>query len=452
MLSLRPYQTQVLDELKHLSSIGLFLGTGTGKTITSLTRFKSNPTDHLLVICPHNVLTQWEAVINEHFSELTVLKFKKSCSAAQKDEDIKRSHNKVIIVNFEILAKLKSLKSKLNDNWTIIVDESHRIKSVGTSRSPVKATIAALELAKKVTYKIIMTATPTQGKYGGYIDYYSQLQFLGYINMSIEQFKYKYVVEKDQAIRGLPYPIKVIAGYNNTDDLDDKLKMCARYYKSKFGDFEPEHTKINITRAKKYARTERERVYNDILMTNISRKRIGLKTMCTGTITGMNEFNERFIYEDNTNKIDWLREFLKDTNETVAIYYQYNVELASLEKLLKKLGKSYIKINGKTKDKYSEINTKEYDVMLGQFQAASESLDGLQHKCHIMVMFSMPESSLLYKQSLGRINRDGQEQVPMYYYLVMQKTIDADIYDMIEKKIEFSEETLNKLLIKEATK
>ena len=108
-------------------------------------------------------------------------------------------------------------------------------------------------------------------------------------------------------------------------------------------------------------------------------------------------------------------------------------------------------INGATKDAYREINNKDYDVMLGQFQSASQSLDGLQKKCHIMIMFSMPESSLLYKQSLGRINRDGQEKVPMYYYLIMEKTIDVDIAEMIKNKIEFSEETLERIVIKDET-
>jgi SNF2 family DNA or RNA helicase len=60
----------------------------------------------------------------------------------------------------------------------------------------------------------------------------------------------------------------------------------------------------------------------------------------------------------------------------------------------------------------------------------------------------MPESSLDYRQTIGRIDRIGQEQVPMYYYLVMDGTLDSAIYDMIEKKVEYSEEILNKLVIK----
>ena len=32
---------------------------------------------------------------------------------------------------------------------------------------------------------------------------------------------------------------------------------------------------------------------------------------------------------------------------------------------------------------------KEYDVVIGQYQAFSESLDGLQYKCHLMVFYGI---------------------------------------------------------------
>ena len=51
---------------------------------------------------------------------------------------------------------------------------------------------------------------------------------------------------------------------------------------------------------------------------------------------GKDYYGVNYTYEDNDIKINWLREFLQDTNETVAIYYQYNVELASLEKINEK--------------------------------------------------------------------------------------------------------------------
>jgi len=447
---LRPYQKEIINKSKHLPALGLFMGTGTGKTITSLERFKLNPTPKLLVICPKSVTTQWVGVINTHYPEYKVMEFPKSAkNSEQKNRFILEQADAfdVVVVNFEILYKLDALFNVVNESWTIIIDESHRIKAYGNKRSPVKQTRTALRLSYSTPYKMILTATPTQANYGGFIDFYTQLHFLGYLDMSYSDFKKQFVVEEDKMIRGRPYPIKVIAGYKNTQELERMLSLTCFYYSPKLGDFPPEHIKVNIDKAKSYARTTREMVYKDILLDNSARKRIGLKTLTGGRIIGMNEFGERFHFDDNTKKIDWLKEFLEDTDETVTIFYQYNVEKDLILELLHSIGKSYVLINGDTEDKYSEINNKTYDVAVGQYQAMSESLDGLQHKSHIMVMYSLPESSLTYKQALGRIDRIGQTKVPMYYYLVMEKTIDESIYDLIEQKIEFSEETLDKLKI-----
>lgn len=456
-IELRFYQKQILNELKNVASIGLFMGTGTGKTLTSIHRYFENPTKNLLVICPHNVLSQWEDVLTSNFpKQFNVLQFKKSWSAKKKDEAILNESGKynTIIVNFEILHKMTNLFVILDENWTIIIDESHRIKDAEIKKykdgkQMTKTTEMALNLGDRTPWKIILTATPTQGQYGGYVDFFAQLKFLGYIDMSLREFKNRYALIEDKHIWGRPYPIKTIVGYKNTDEIDRILKLSCRYYESKFGDFEPQHNYINLEKCKTYNKTKYDKVYKDIILSNSARKRVGLKTLTTGTIMGMDFYKNPYTYEDNSIKLDWISEFLQDTKETVAIYYQYNVELNSLEKLMKKLGKKYIVVNGSTKDPYKEINKKDYDVMLGQFQSASQSLDGLQHKCHIMIMFSMPESSLLYKQSIGRIDRDGQTKVPMYYYLMMEKTIDVEIAEMIKNKIEFSEETLERLVIKD---
>lgn len=445
---LRPYQNRILEELSHLPSIALFMGTGTGKTLTSLFRWRQNPTPNLLIICPKKVITQWEDVINQFDPTISVLQFKGNDSSSIKNTKIQSNDSQVIIVNFEIIHKLPSLIALINSKWTIIIDESHKIKELGNKKSPVKVTKAVLLLGNLTSYKIILTATPTQKSYGGYIDYYTQLKFLGKMPISITDFKNKYCIEKDLYLPGRPYPIKEITGYRNKEKLDSILNDVARRYVATIGEFDPQHTKVKIDRTTSYAKVSRERVYKDIILDNVSRRRVGLKTLTGGVITGYNEFREPFRFEDNTNKIDWLEEFLSNTDEVVAIYYQYNVELSTLEQLMNKLGKTYVIINGNTKDKYETLKT-EYDVLLGQYQAAAESLDGLQHKSHIAVFYSMPESSLLYKQALGRIDRIGQTQVPMYYYLVMEKTIDETIYDMIEQKIEFSEQVLDKLLLEE---
>ena len=450
-VKLRDYQKKILDDLKYVPAIGLFMGTGTGKTLTSLARFEQNPTKNLLVICPQKIITQWWEVLENH-TDLKPLKYNLKDSVEHKNNIISdylsddSNPHKCIVVNFEIISKL-DLDWAINEDWTIIIDESQKIKNIGSIRNPVKATRKCLELGELTPYKIILSATPTEKENGGYIDLYSQLRFLGYIDYSESYFKSNFCIIDKIQIPGMPFPISKIVGYklkNINNELKPILNATCRYYVPKYGDYEPQKIKINIPRASNYSKLLRERCYGDIIFDNVSAMRIGKKSLIGGIVTGTNEFGDRFNYDDNNEKADWLEEFLSNTDEVVSVLYCYNVEKEKILKVCKKLKKKYIVINGEVNDKPAELK-KDFDVVIGQYQAFSESLDGLQYKCHLMVFYSMPDSSLMYKQSLGRIDRIGQKEVPIYYHLIMNSTIDETIYTMLKNKIEFSEKELNEL-------
>ena len=452
-VKLRDYQKKILDDLKYVPAIGLFMGTGTGKTLTSLARFEQNPTKNLLVICPQKIITQWWEVLENH-TDLKPLKYNLKDSVEHKNNIISdylsddSNPHKCIVVNFEIISKL-DLDWAINKDWTIIIDESQKIKNIGSIRNPVKATRKCLELGELTPYKIILTATPTEKENGGYIDLYSQLRFLGYIDYSESYFKSNFCIIDKIQIPGMPFPISKIVGYklkNINNELKPILNATCRYYVPKYGDYEPQKIKINIPRASNYSKLLRERCYGDIVFDNVSAMRIGKKSLIGGIVTGTNEFGDRFNYDDNNEKADWLEEFLSNTDEVVSVLYCYNVEKEKILKVCKKLKKKYIVINGEVNDKPAELK-KDFDVVIGQYQAFSESLDGLQYKCHLMVFYSMPDSSLMYKQSLGRIDRIGQKEVPIYYHLIMNSTIDETIYTMLINKIEFSEKELNALSV-----
>ena len=448
--TLRDYQEKILQELKHIPAPYFLMGTGTGKTIVSLARYERDGGGKLIVICPKKIIGQWQDNISFEFPDLRILKFKSSANSDTIDKALLSSSTyDVVVLNYEMLHKLKSFNRVVNDKWTIILDEGHRIRNYGGIRTRVKVTEAVLKLGEKTTKKMILTATPTQSNYGGYIDYFSQLKFLGYEDRSYQEFYNRYTITKSINFGNSPYPVKTIVDYKNTDEIDDLLKKVARRYVPKLGDFEPQHTKVALDQVPSYKKVLREEAYGEIMITNTSRKRVSLKTLTSGTIYGQDMEGSHHQYLDNTSKMDWLEDFLSDTNEVVTIFYQYNVELEALKSLLAKLKKKYIVINGKTKDAVKEVKRTDYDVIIGQFQAMSESIDGIQHKSHIIVFLTMPESSLTYKQAIGRIDRIGQKKVPMYYYLVMKGTLDDKIYNLIEQKLDFSEKILDQLVMEE---
>ncbi len=217
-ITLRDYQEQILNELRFVPSIGLFMKTGSGKTITSLARVEQNGTKNLLVICPQKIITQWWEVLEEH-TDFKILNYNLRITAKVKNELIEYfiSNNiaskKCIVINYEILDKVKSIDRFINEDWTIIVDESHKIKNMGTTRKPVIATKRCLELGERTPYKIILTATPTEKENGGYIDLYSQLRFLGYIDYTESYFKNNFCYISKLQLPGMPFPIPKIVGY-----------------------------------------------------------------------------------------------------------------------------------------------------------------------------------------------------------------------------------------------
>ena len=82
-VELRSYQKQILDELKYVPSIGLFMGTGSGKTLTGLARAEQNKTKNLLVICPQKIISQWWEVLEKN-TTYKPLKYKLNLAATKK--------------------------------------------------------------------------------------------------------------------------------------------------------------------------------------------------------------------------------------------------------------------------------------------------------------------------------------------------------------------------------
>ena len=136
-VKLRWYQQQILDELSCVPAIGLFMKTGSGKTITSLARVDQNPTEHLLIICPQKIVSQWWEVLEKH-TDFAVCRYNINWSAKKKDDFINDFllkdyvKNKCVVVNFDIIQKMECLDWAVDEDWTIIVDESHKFKNMCT--------------------------------------------------------------------------------------------------------------------------------------------------------------------------------------------------------------------------------------------------------------------------------------------------------------------------------
>lgn len=415
-MELFDYQKKIYNLIKDKQSIGLFMEAGTGKTILSQYWWENNSTKKLLIICLASKINEWEQDCYNYFGD------KYSICTLNKGYKVNKNlildNYDIFIISFQSLLLLKNdIIKTINNDYTIIIDESQYIKNHKSQTSKL-----CHKLGTKVKYKTILTGTP-QNK--GYIDYFSQLKFLGVFSTL------KYFQEQFCNMGTVRYGGNIsfldIIGYKNTDKLDEIINENAIYFKrTREIDEIPEQKYINFERNKYYPKFIKDRVYKDIACTTPAVLRLRARQLCGGSINQ---------YRFDTNKTKWIEEFIENTFAKIVIFYNFNEECEILKEIIKKLNKPLSIYNGTEKD---TNNFENYDnsILLVNYKSGGTGINWLKI-AYICVFWSPPESYLEFEQARKRIDRIGQNNKPMFYCLRTIGTIEQDIYESIENKEDF---------------
>ncbi len=175
---LKWYQMRNLKKVTSFNCAADFSVPGSGKTSVGLAfHFVKNVSANgkLLVFCPKNALGAWDDEYKEIFEtdESPFVRLKARESELQK---LFRKENKFYIANYEyvrnnsLLLRLISEEMLKNPNYTVILDESHRIKDKSGATSQI-----AYHIAPLVKNKLILSGTPMPNKIG---DLEPQFNFL----------------------------------------------------------------------------------------------------------------------------------------------------------------------------------------------------------------------------------------------------------------------------------
>ena len=301
------------------------------------------------------------------------------------------------------------------------------------------------QLSVLTPYKCILTATPMGN---GYIDLYNQLYFLGLLDISLTLFKEKYCNEQLVYFPGMK-PFKKIVGYKNTEYLDLLINKYTRYYERKIEDnLVPEEIVIPFELDKHYNKIAKTRVYEDISLDKVSSKRIGLKSLCSGTLMGNALVDEsgnlKRLYQLNDYKRKWVKEFLENFNERVVIFYMYDHQREQLYDMITKIKRPCARYCAefKEEDLFKENNNA---VVLVQYKSGSTGIDWLKQS-YVAIFYSLPDSYIEFIQSKGRLNRHGQTKKPLYYLLITQGKTSVDYinYMALKNKTDFNDEFFDK--------
>ena len=430
------YQKKTVDDLKGFDSCGLFYDVGCGKSITSLALYEQKlvqkKCNKLLIVCLCAKINEWKCDCEKWFpfSKVIVLDNKKKSK-----EDFLYGNFDIAIINFEKTWRYEDLRL-INNKFYIIVDESHKIKESTTKVGKFMQQISYL-----TPYKCILTATPMGN---GYIDLYNQLYFLGLLGGTLTRFKENYCNEQLVYYPGMK-PFKKIVGYHHTEELDLLINKYARYYERKIDDeLIPSEIVIPFELDKQYNKIAKTRVYEDISLDKVTSKRLGLKSLCSGTIMGNALVDPNGDlhreYQLNTYKLDWVKSFLEDFNERVVIFYMFDHQRNQLHDMITKMKRPVARYCAEFKEE-DIFNENDNAVVLVQYKSGSTGIDWLKQS-YVCIFYSLPDSYIEFYQAKGRINRVGQTKKPLYYLLVSKgsNSVDEMNYKALKNRQDFNDE------------
>ena len=407
MLNLYKHQIEALKDTEMFNRTAYYHDMGLGKTFTGSEKLMSFNTEYNLVVCQKSKIKDWVDHFNHFYPEKNVIDYTKFKG---KIGDL--SHF-VIIVNYDLIWRRPELHS-LRD-FTLMLDESSLIQNESAKR-----TKFILRMNPKNV--ILLSGTPTGGKYE---KLWSQCRLLGW-NISKRDFYKRYIIEQELNVKTTPYPIKIIVGYKNVEE----LKKMLRLYGSHFLKTEdvlslPEQlfVNVNVDCISAYKKFQKDRVVD-----------VNGKTLIGDTTLTRMLYERMLCSQYNKNKLDAFADLLDSTDDGLVVFYNFNEELEQLQKLVKNRPISMINGSVKNLDNY---NNHDNTITFCQYQAGAMGVN-LQ-KANKIVYFSLPLSSELFEQSKKRIHRIGQKNSCFYYVMICKNSIEEKILKTLEKRQDYTE-------------
>ena len=402
---LMPHQSEALDATHNFNRVAYYHDMGLGKTFSGSEKMATFDSVYNLVICQKSKVNDWVNHFRQFYPALNVIDYTKPKAEIAPG---------VIIVNYE-LAWRRSELSTMKD-ITLMLDESSLIQNENAKRSKF--------ILRHLNYKnvILLSGTPTSGRYERL---WSQCRLLGW-NITKQEFYNRYIIEQKINIKTSPFPIKIVVGYKNVEELKIMLrKYGAHFLKTEDVLSLPEQTFVNIDVD---ATTTYRKFKKDKVVETDGKTLIG-----DTTLTQM--LYERMLCgQYNKSKLDAFADLLDSTNDRLIVFYNFNEELAKLKELAK--GRPVSIINGSVKDLTAYENDDD-SITFVQYQAGAMGVN-LQ-KANKIVYFSLPLSSELFEQSKKRTHRIGQIKPCFYYVMICRDSIEEKILDTLKKRQDFTE-------------
>ena len=406
-ITLEDHQDKAVRIMLKNNKFGLFLGTGTGKTLIAITwMLNKQIKGDILIVTPKKVIEQ----------------YRKECKTYLDT----KTYEKITIINFESLHKVK------HKNYTaVLIDESHRAKNYTSNTNRYLK-----QITRKAYYVYLFTGTPQD-------------------DSRHEIIPQLYLLED----RYMPTKTRFIHRYFTLDDYYNprsekrhlKDELDSMIHEITWG--KQSHEVLDLTKAnnyrvmcdhpgKYYEELAKEYIVNikgiDIVADSKASLKIKLREICNGHIMYEDEDLKKQTISLPNPKILLFLALIRTLN-TGIIYTEFDADIDRVTQALDSLNRSYVVVNGKTKKSgplIDKFKNSEVEFLVIQSRSGNAGLD--LTVTNNVIFYSMPESYIVYHQCKSRIRRYGQDKECNYYHMICRDTVEEQIYKSLKKKKSFS--------------
>lgn len=415
-MKLLDFQQKILDQTKDNNRCAYYLDMGLGKTFVGSEKLIRLNERVNLVVCQKSKVDDWYSHFCHFYGKGSVIydltdkkQFERFIEAVENGCDLFKL---IGIINYDLTFRRKELQT-LRD-FTLMLDESQYIKNDTAKRTKF---IQRLD-AKNV---ILLSGTPTGGKYE---QLWTQCKLLGW-NITKTAFWDYYINYRLYSPAPNVYPIKIVTGYKNVDDLKFMLRTHGAVFLKTDEVLElPEQvfTPITVATNREYTRFLNDKIVEvegeELVGDNVLKQLLYMRQLCS-------------VY--SKEKLAAFKDWVESNDTRLIVFYNFTAEL---ERMKEVVGDRPISIvNGQTKD-LEAYETKDNSITFVQFQAGAFGLN-LQ-KARYLAYYSPPLASDLYEQSKKRIHRIGQSQTCFYYNFVCEGSIEERIYNVLAERRDYT--------------
>lgn len=457
--TLRPFQVegvQWIDRLKGRCILADEMGLG--KTVQVLAWLQMHPENRLAVIvCPASLKLNWEQEVLKWMDSPRVFVASGRRGTIPIGTDI-------VIINYEILHDWVRMLTMMKPS-VVAMDEMHYVKSAGSKKTPVKRTVACMQLCKGVPHVIGITGTPIE----------NTVQEL-FVPCSIIKprlfpsewhFKQRYC---DPKHTGFGWEYK---GTSNTEELHriltksilirrlkkdvltelpDKTYAFVPFnlanlkeYKQAENQFveylqKTEHTKIQQTISALRGTLQGITVAEDIDATATRMQDIADKANPLAQIETLKQLAAKGIYDD---VVEWLRNFAQSGEKIVVFVTHKSV----INALMNEFKGQAVKIDGSCtiQDRHTAVqqfqNNKKIQFFFGNIKASGVGLT-LTAASNV-ALYEYPWNPGAMAQAIDRVHRITQKQAVNVHFFTAVNTVVEKMIHLLHSKQKIADNVLS---------